>query len=178
MKKLSLVLALLCFSLMTTAQTKVGTIDADYILSQMPEISEVNKGIEEYNANLKSDMEATIKKYDSLVQNYQEKSTEFTDEERKKEESEIIALENEIKNFRQRASVMIQMRRNKLSQPLYEKIDKAMLEVIKEEGFTQILHAGGNALAFADQRFDITEKVMKKLGIEIPEQPKPEASEN
>ena len=43
-----------------------------------------------------------------------------------------------------------------------------MRAVIKEEGFTQILHAGGNSLAFSAEDYDITEKVMNKMGIEIP----------
>ena len=80
----------------------------------------------------------------------------------------FIELENQIKQFRQRAQLMMQMRRNELTNPLYKKIDAAMRAVIDEEGFTQILHAGGNSLAFSAEKYDITEKVMTKMGIEIP----------
>lgn len=158
---------MLCFSLMATAQTKVGTIDADYIISQMPEAADVNQGLKDYNTQLQNEMDQTIKKYDSIVKNYQAVSADLNDEAKKQEQSKIIGLENDIKSFRQKASVMMQMKRNELSQPLYKKIDKAMREVIAEEGYTQILHAGGNSLAYADERYDITEKVMKKLGIKI-----------
>lgn len=176
MKKLCLAFVLMCISVAATAQTKVGTIDAEFILSQMPEAADINKGLEEYNEELKSNLQATIKEHDSLVKNYQAQVADFTEEQKKQEENQIISLENDIQNFRQKASVMIQMKRNQLSQPLYQKIDKAMMEVIQEEGYTQIFHAGGNDLAFADERYDITEKVIKKLGLTIKEAPAQEGT--
>ncbi len=44
-----------------------------------------------------------------------------------------------------------------------------MLEVIEEENYTQIFHAGGNTLAFSAEEYDITVKVLEKLGIEVKE---------
>lgn len=170
MKKISLVFGLLLFTLIANAQTKVGTIDVDYIISKMPEISQVNNGMETYNTKLQDQMKADIARHDSLVKNYQDNSANFTADEKKDKENAIIDLEKDLQNFRQKASVMMQMKRNELSKPLYQKIDKAMQEVIKEEGYTQILHTGGNALAYADERYDITEKVMKKLGIKVEEE--------
>lgn len=170
MKKISLVFGLLLFTLIANAQTKVGTIDVDYIISKMPEISQVNQGMETYNSKLQEQMKESVAKHDSLVKDYQDNSSSFTADQKKEKESAIINLENDLQNFRQKASVMMQMKRNELSQPLYQKIDKAMKEVIQEDGYTQILHVGGNALAFADERFDITEKVMNKLGIKVEEE--------
>ena len=60
---------------------------------------------------------------------------------------------------------MMQMKRNELTGPLYDKIDKAMKEEIEEEGFTQIFHAGASGLAYSTTEDDITLKVMSKLGV-------------
>ncbi|MDT0644694.1 OmpH family outer membrane protein [Zunongwangia sp. F363] len=168
MKKTGLLFTLLFVSVMASAQTKTGTIDADYILSQMPEITNVNKGLEEYNTELQADLQKNIDSYEGLVGDYQENNTSFTDEQKKQKETEIIGLENEIKGFRQKASVMLQMKRNELTKPLYEKIDAAMRKVIAAEGYTHILNAGGNSLAFASEEYDITLKVMKEMGISAP----------
>jgi len=162
----SLLIAFLCFSVFVNAQTKVGTIDTDYILSQMPEMEEVNKGLQAYDKQLQEDFQGNVKQYDTLVKTYQANAETLAEEARQESESEIIELENQIKQFRQRAQVMMQMRRNELTNPLYEKIDAAMRAVIQEEGFTQILHAGGNSLAFSAEEYDITEMVMEKMGIE------------
>lgn len=169
MKKIMLVFGFLLLSISAFAQTKVGTIDADYILAQMPEMATVNQGLETYNQDLQKELQKNVEKYETLVKDYQANNTTFTEEDRTKKESEIINLENEIKGFRQKATVMIQMKRNELTQPLYEKINEAMMKVIQEEKFTQIFHAGGNDLAFSSQDYDITMKVLKKMGIEVKE---------
>jgi len=78
-----------------------------------------------------------------------------------------MEVENEIKNFRQKASVLVQMRRNELTKPFYLKIDEAMKAVISAQGYTQIFNSSTNGLAFADPKFDITDAVLKKLGIVI-----------
>lgn len=165
MKKFIALFSLVLLSYSSFAQSKIGTIDAEYILTQLPEMTEVNEGMKTYNEELQKELETTITNYETLVKDYQENNTTFSEEDRKTKESEIISLENDIKSFRQKASVMMQMRRNELTKPLYDKINEAMQQVIKEDNYTHIFHAGGNALAFAEAESDITEKVMAKLGI-------------
>ena len=171
MKKLVLVLSLAFISFSSFAQTKVGTIDADYILAQLPEMAQVTEGMKTYNEDLQKDLEKNVADYETLVKDYQANNANFSEEEKKNKETEIISLENDIKSFRQKASVMMQMKRNELTQPLYEKINEAMLQVIQEENYTQILHSGGNTLAYSSEEYDITMKVINKLGITIKETP-------
>lgn len=169
MKKLAL-LFLFAFTFINGhSQTKVGIIDADYILAQMPEIKTVDDGLKTYNTELQGELENTIKKYEDLYKDYQATNTTLTEDERKAKENEIIGLENDIQNYRQKASVLMQLRRNELTKPLYEKIDAAMREVIAEEKYTQIINANANSLAYADPAFDITDAVLVKMGITVPE---------
>lgn len=165
MKKIIALFSLVLLSYSSFAQSKIGTIDAEYILAQLPEMTQVNEGMKAYNAELQKELETTITTYETQVKDYQESNATLTEEERQKKESEIISLENDIKSFRQKASVMMQMKRNELTQPLYDKINEAMQKVIQEDQYTHIFHAGGNAMAFAEAESDITEKVMAKLGI-------------
>lgn len=169
MKKYLIALSFAFLSISAFAQSKIGTIDADYILSQMPQMTEVNEGLKTYNTELQKELENNVAKYEALVKDYQANSTSLAEEERKTKESEIISLENDIKSFRQKASVMMQLRRNELTKPLYEKINETMLQVIQEENYTQIFHSGGNDLAFSAQEYDITMKVIDKLGIQVKE---------
>ena len=166
MKRISIALLLMFVAFSANAQSKIGTIDAEYILAQMPENMEVGKQMEAYNEELQADLKTNIGEYETLVKDYQETNAGLTEDAKKEKESKIIGLENDIKNFRQKASVMMQMRRNELTGPLYEKIDAAMKEVINAEGYTQIFHAGGNGIAYSRTEDDITLKVMKKMGIE------------
>ncbi|SDS68318.1 OmpH family outer membrane protein [Gramella sp. MAR_2010_147] len=176
MKRVILGMLLLFIAFSANAQSKIGTINAEYILSQMPENTEVNKNIEAYNTELQGELKQNIEEYETLVKDYQNTSEGLEEEERKEKESKIIELENDIKGFRQKASVMMQVRRNELTGPLYGKIDVAMQQVIEEENFTQIFLSSASGLAFSRPEDDITLKVMDKLGIE-PKEPKP-ATEN
>lgn len=170
MRKYLLVFSFALLSISAFAQSKVGTIDAEYILNQMPEMAQINEDLKTYNADLQKEQEANIAKYEPLVTDYKTNSATLSEEDRQKKESEIIALENDIKGFRQKAGVMMQIKRNELTQPLYEKMNEAMLQVIQEENYTQIFHSGGNNLAFSSQDYDITIKVLEKLGIEVTEE--------
>ncbi|MBT8295786.1 MAG: OmpH family outer membrane protein [Gramella sp.] len=174
MKRLSLVILLMFAALSTNAQSKIGTIDAEYILAQLPETTEVNKSLENYNAELQSELETTIGKYEGLVKEYQETVADMDETIKKEKEDSIIELENNIKGFRQKASVMMQMKRNELNGPLYDKIDAAMKKVISDEGYTQVFHTGASGLAYSRPEDDITDRVMKELGVEP--KPAPEAA--
>lgn len=151
----------------TQAQTKVGTIDAEFILSQLPEITTVEEGLKTYNTELQGELQKTIKSYEEQIANYQATNATLSEEDKTAKENEIIGLENEIKNFRQKASVLLQMRRNELTQPLYAKIDVAMKAIIAEQKYTQIINVSANVLAFADPAYDITDAVLGKLGITV-----------
>ena len=167
MKKFILALAVVLSANCLQAQTKVGTIDADYILGQMPEISKVEEGLKTYNTELQAELQTSIKKYEELIAAYQADSATYEEEEKTSKESAIMEVENDIKNFRQKASVLIQMRRSELTKPFYLKIDEAMKAVISVQGFTQIFNSSANGLAFADPKFDITDAVLEKLGIVV-----------
>lgn len=170
MKNILLALAIFITSICAQAQTKVGTIDAEFILAQMPEIGTVEEGLKTYNTKLQEDMQASIAKYEELVASYQANNSTFTEEEKSTKESEIISIENDIKSFRQKASALMQIRRNELTQPLYLKIDEAMKAIIAEQNYTQIFNTSVNGLAYADEKYDITDAVLKKLGIELPKE--------
>lgn len=168
MKNYIIALIVLFTGICSQAQTKVGTIDAEFILGQLPEITSVEENMKTYNTELQTELQKTITTYEGLIAAYQESNTSLSEEDRTAKENEIIGLENDIKNFRQKASVLLQMRRNELTKPLYDKIDVAMKQVITEKNYTQIINSSANALAYAHPDHDITDAVLGKLGISVP----------
>ncbi len=168
MKKYLLIILFAIPFLHIQAQSKVGTIDAEYILSQMPEIAGVDESLKSYNTELQTELQKTAKTYEELIADYQATNTTLTPEDKLAKENAIISIENDIQSFRQKASVLIQLRQNELTKPLYEKIDVAMKQVIAELKYTQIINASANSLAYSDPAYDITDAVLKKMGITVP----------
>src|SRR5690606_1835286 len=167
MRNLFLALLLLFTAVNVQSQTKVVVIYAEYILAQLPEIKTVEDGLKTYNTELQDELQNSIKKYEELIKDYQATNTTLPEDEKVAKENEIIGMENDIQNYRQKATVLMQLRRNELTKPLYEKIDGAMKQVIAEQKYTQIINANANSLAYADPEYDITDAVLAKLGIKV-----------
>jgi len=169
MKKLVLLILLATVSFNANAQSKTGTIDTEFILSKMPELAKVQEDLKAYNTKLEGELKVKVDGYQAKVKEYQEKVASFTDPMKKTKQEEIIALEDDIAKFRQNGSQLVQLEQNKLLQPLYQKIGKALEEIAKAEKFTQVFTITTSGLAYVDPNFDLTQKVMTKLGIKLPD---------
>ncbi len=166
MKKLSLLFIAFIFSFQLLAQSKVGTIDIEYILSKMPELVQVGVDVKTYSDELDNLLQVKYTKYQVLINVYQENETGYTDTEKKTKQDEIIDLENEMQQFQQNSSTLIQIRQNELLRPLYMKIREALNVVSNEEKFTQVFTVD-NTIVYLDTNFDITNTVMKKIGLPV-----------
>jgi len=166
-KKIIFQVLLLLISININAQTKVGTIDTDYVLAKMPEFTKVQEDLNAYGAKLQADLKVKTDDYQAKIKSYQEGVSQMTEPMKKLKQDEIIALENDITKFRQNASQLIPLEENRLLQPLYEKIGTTLEEVAKAEGFTQVLTMNNSGLAYIDPKFDLTETVLTKLGIPL-----------
>ncbi|MDY8137770.1 OmpH family outer membrane protein [Aquimarina sp. 2201CG5-10] len=165
MKKILFPILLLIASFQVIAQTKTGTVDSELILSKLPELTKVQEDLKAYNAKLESELKVKIDDYQAKVKDYQEKVASMTEPMKKTKQEEIIALENDIAKFRQNGAQLVQIEQNRLLQPLYQKIGKALEEVAKAEGYAQVFTISNSGLAYIDPKFDLTKTVMTKLGI-------------
>jgi outer membrane protein len=168
MKKILLALITFFIGFQLFAQSKVGTIDVDYIISKMPELTQVSEAVKVYSSDLENQLQVQITKYQSLIKVYQENEATYNDTDKKAKQDEIIKLENEIKQFQQNSNSMIQIKQNELLTPLYQKIGEAMNTVAEEGKYTQIFTID-NSIAYIDPNYDITVTVMEILGLPVEE---------
>jgi len=167
MKSLNLLFLFLCVS--GFAQTKVGTIDVDFILSKMPELPTVQTQVEEYAKGLDADFEKKMAAYNTLVDTYQKEEAMYTLLQKQEKQKEIIAMEDDLEKFQKNGSQLIVIRQDELLRPLYKKIGTAMEKVAQEGSYTQVLQMNENVV-YIDKNFDITVAVLKELGITLPEE--------
>jgi outer membrane protein len=167
MKNLIILLFAILTSFQINAQSKVGTIDIEYILSVMPQLEQVNNDIKAYSEELENQSQIKITNYNALVKVYQEKEASYDEALKKERQDEIIALEQDIQKFQKNASSLVQIRQNELANPLYQSIGEA-LNIVAEEGkFTQVFTIN-NTIAYLDPDLDITLAVIEKMGIVLP----------
>jgi outer membrane protein len=171
MKLKVLTLLIVCFSAISFAQSKVGTVDSKYILSLMPEMKIVGERANEYSQKLDSSFNIKLKEFQEKVTDFKGKEKEMGTLEKKTYVDELTVLENDIKKYQDNGRKLVQLKQNELLRPLYKKLSDAITAISKEQKYTQVLTISGNEFAYIDEKFDITNLVIKRLGITIPETP-------
>ena len=168
--KSKIILLLVAFlSTVSIAQSKVGTIDSEYIVSLMPEAKIVLKRSQAYGAKLDSSFSIKVKKFQVKLKYLQDNKETLSDLMKKTKNKELAEMEADIKKYQQNGSQLLKLKQNELMRPLYNKLSEAIIEVSKANNFTQVLTITGNQFAYVDDKFDITKLVIDKLGIKNPE---------
>ncbi len=148
------------------AQSKVGTINVDFVLSKMPEFTAAQAEIEKYGTQLDTDLEAKLAEYEVLIKDYQDNEATFTLKQKQEKQQAIITTENDINNFRQNGAKLITIKRDEVLRPLYKKIGVAIEAIAKELDYTQVLQID-DSLVYIDEDYDITVLVLKQLGVSL-----------
>lgn len=165
LKYIFIIAAIFLASLSIQAQSKVGTVNINTVLSKLPELIKVQEDIKKYNDELGTTLEEKITAYQAKIDAYKKEEATYSDLMKKTKQQEIIGLENDINKFRENGSKLVQLRQDELMRPLYKKISDMIEVVAKEEKYSQVLTTDGNEFAYADAKFDITQIVMQKLGL-------------
>ncbi len=166
MKTLFASFFLLFISATAVAQSKVGTIDSDYVLGSLPELDTVQASIKTYGAELDKQFQEMVGNYQEKVKTFQALTDTVSASDRKAKQDVLVGLEQDIQKFRQNSQQLIQIRQNELMRPLYTKVGTALEAVAKSKGYTQVLTMG-SGVAYFDPKDDLTQAVADKLGITL-----------
>ncbi|HCW06957.1 MAG TPA: outer membrane chaperone Skp [Cytophagales bacterium] len=169
----TLLVALFCGLIFTAnAQDhtqKIGYAESDYILSQLPEFKKIESELKTHGDQLKNQIDAKYADYQSKLKAYQNMPATTPDPIKADKERELASLQENIQKFQQDAQSSYQKKTADLMDPIYKKIGKAIEDVAKENGFTFIINPnianGGDILLFSDEKYNISDLVLKKLGV-------------
>jgi len=159
---------LLFVSLSVFAQSKTGTVDIDYIVTQMPEFNDVQTAVDTYGKELDADLQAKLENYSTSIEAYKAEEASLTIAQKKTQQTTIIAAEEDIKKFRDNAFKLIEIKRDEVLRPLYKKIGTALETVAKAKSFTLIMQTN-ESMVYIDASTDVTRAVLTELGITIKE---------
>jgi len=168
MKKLALsFIAIILFSSVSIAQ-KMGYIDSDYILSNIPEYKAAQAEMDKLSVDWQKEIEAKYSEIDKLYKIYQAESVLLTDDMKKKRENEIINKEKEVKELqKQRFGVDGELfsKRMELVKPIQDKIYSAVKQVAERSGLAFIFDkAGQMSLLYSNSKYDKSEDVLNFMG--------------
>jgi outer membrane protein len=169
MKKLVLLVVFGFTALITNAQEiKVGYADPDYIMGQLPESKQVESDLKTLQTQLKTQIDTKVQEFQRKAKDYNDNYTTMLEPVRQNTERELQQLQQNLEKLQQDAQTTIQAKQQALMQPLYAKIAKGIEDVAKENSISLVLstQVGGlDVVLFADEKLDISDLVLKKLGV-------------
>ena len=144
---------------------KLGHVDFNKVIEQMPGQDTVKKVMEDYSKTLRDQLQAMQTELETKYTDYLNNQATLSAIIKQTKEEEISDLQDRIQAFQQQASQDLQEQETKLTTPFIEKAKKAISDVAKENGFTYIFNNVEGFMLYTDGGEDVTPIVKKKLGI-------------
>jgi outer membrane protein len=173
MKKLVFVFAFALITAVSMAQTaplKVGYADIEYIFSQMPEAKQIETALQTLQAQLKKQYDNKLTEFQTKLKVYQASVEDPNIPQAVKQNSarELEQLQANLQKLQEESQTDLQKKNNELFSPVQEKVGKAIEDVAKENGFHLVLTnqiSGLDVVLFADEKLDVSDLVLKKMGV-------------
>ena len=147
---------------------KIGHADWEYIFRRMPEYKQIEAELRAFDSQLQNQLNSKRQEFATKYKAYQELPANTPDAIRKDKESELAYAQENIVTFEQEAQLAMQKKQQDLVKPVLEKVGKAIEGVALENQFTYIITpqmvGAGNILLFADEKYDVSDLVLEKLG--------------
>ena len=148
---------------------KIGYADWEYIFSQLPEFKQIDNELKTHGTQLENQLKAKYSDYEAKVKAYQGIPATTPDAIKADKERELAGLQESIQKFQQDAQTSLQNKQTALMDPVFKKVGKAIEDVAKENGFAFIMApqvvGGGDILLYSDEKYNISNLVLKKLGV-------------
>ena len=148
-------------SLSVYAELKVGFVQVDKILQEAPQTIESNKKLEKEFSSRTDKLKADFKALKERESSFSKDALTMKDSERGTKEKSLSQLRVDVQRIERELREDINIRRNEELGGLQEQINKAVTAVSKAEGYDLVLY---NGVAYASEKIDITDKILKSLG--------------
>jgi outer membrane protein len=166
MKKF-LLLFVLTLSLPLFSQVKVGYVDSETIMKQLPEAQEAQRKIDALVQQWQAELQKMKDEWKSKYDEYERRKLILTDEARAQMERELSELDRRIAEFQMQKfgpDGELYRKQDELIKPVQSKIFNAIKEVALEEGLDFVFDKSGEILLlYANEKYDLTQKVLNKL---------------
>lgn len=167
-KSFALTLCLVLAAATATFAQKFGYCNSVALLTELQEVKAADSDLQAFQTQLQ-------KKGQDMVKELQEEARVLEDKNAKglispkdyQTQGEALAKKEEtINKYAQEVDEKLAAKREELYKPILEKVNKAMQDVAKENGYLLVFDSSTQVLLFADESLDVTKLVKAKLGVQ------------
>jgi outer membrane protein len=147
---------------------KIGYVDSQVILAQLPEAIKAQGDLDALTNLWSSQLDSMTLQYQQSLADYQKQANTMPEDKKLQSQQSLLAKEQEILNFRRdkfgQGTGEIYKKQEEIFNPVKEKIYKAIEDIAKQEEMKFVFDKSGDIiLLYADPSFDITYQVLDKL---------------
>ncbi len=151
------------------AQQRIGYIDTQSILEELPEYATVQQKLDKLEEEWRAEIQDQKERVQKLQNEYQASRLLYTDEERKQKQKAIEEAQRKVEQLRQQyfgPEGELYTRQKQLMQPIQERILNATEEVATAEGFDYVFDKSEKVLfMYAREEYNLNDQVLRELGI-------------
>lgn len=161
----------LCLTLMVATvgfSQKFGFCNSSALLTSIPEMKQADSELKGFQTQLQKRGQEMVKSLQDRAAELQRKSELGTispkDEEAQK--AKLAEDQDAISKYEQEVYDKLAQKREELFTPILDKVNKAMADVAKENGFVFVFDTNSSIVLYAHESLDVTKLVKTKLNIE------------
>jgi outer membrane protein len=146
---------------------KFAHINSDELIQALPEFDSANVKLEKFRQELINALELMSVELNNKSDAYNKESKNLTDLVKQSKEQELMDMNRRIQEFQTNAQQQLQDKQVELLQPIYAKVDKAIKDVGKENGFMYVFDVAKGSLLYFDETksTNVLPLAKAKLGI-------------
>ena len=162
-----IILFLITYLVSAQRSVKIGYIDTEYILENLPEYNQVSDRLEEKAEGWKKEIENRSRKIEQKKEALNSERILLTNEMIDEIEEEITLDEEELSEYQQkrfgpRGDLIIQ--KQQLIQPIQDQIFNAIRELAESKNYDFIFDKSADiVMLYSDKRFDVSDQILRTI---------------
>jgi outer membrane protein len=171
MKKLALFLAI-CLGLVfqadaVLADIKLGYIDSEILKEQMPELRAVRQQLEQLEQEYAREASERESKLVKLQEDFRKQELLMSEARKTQLQADFDKQVRQLQEYGQQRfgpEGELMKKNIALSEPIFEKINAGLKVIAEEDGYDFIFDVAGNgAIVYADEKHNLTDKLLQRL---------------
>jgi outer membrane protein len=167
----------LCAAVLVNAQTarqrptatesvRIAVVNLETLVRELPEAAEIDRRLTETAQRYRDTLTQLRTELERRLEDYRKREALLTPDARAKEEEALRQLQERYLQYQEEKFGIageIARLREELLQPLRTKVQDAIRAVAREENFHVVLDRSSPTVLFADDRYDLTYRVLDRL---------------
>ena len=164
------ILSVIVLSGTSLSQLKIGYVDSDTIMDNLPDAQDARQKLDGIIKEWQTELTKIENEWKTKYEDYDKRKLIMTDQTRADLESELVKLEQQISEYREKkfgTNGELFQKQDEIMKPVQNKVFTAIQDVAQEEDLDFVFDRSGDImLLYAKDQYDLTSKVLEKLKLE------------